>query len=105
MWAVVSVIGIAAVLFLTEHTWIRALAIEVPEVVIVSGVLILFRLRSFEWYRSIKLKVPESDYTVVYGPAGRKSHYPVVYLAEKVVQGDSRLSNEETDSRQVETVV
>lgn len=105
MWAVVSVIGIAAVLFLTEHTWIRALAIEVPEVVIVSGVLILFRLRSFEWYRSIKLKVPESDYTVVYGPAGRKSHYPVVYLAEKVVQGDSRLSNEETDSCQVETVV
>ena len=105
MWAVVGVIGIAAVVFLTEETWIRALALEIPELVIISGVLVLFRLRSFARYRGIKLKARESDYTVLYGPAGGRSRWPTVYLGEEISKDGSRSSDEESVGCQVETVV
>lgn len=82
IWSVISVLSITAVLFLTEETWIRALVVETPEVVIVPGILILFRLRNFAWYRTIKLKAPESNYTIIYGPVNEEGYSQMVYLAE-----------------------
>ena len=96
-WAVASVLGITAVLFLTEETWLRILSVEVPEAVIISGILVLFRLQCFEPYQNIKLKAPETNFIVILGPA-TDDDYRAVYMAEETCHIGSR-KNSRSGSR------